>query len=677
MRYFIIVFFSFLSSALLSQDSLWTEEINMIQIQSSRIVVGKQKLPIAIATLDSDFLKESKHLTSLQDFLNPVSGVFALNQYNSAQDLRLSIRGFGARSAFGIRGVKMMVDGIPLTTPDGQSQVDNLWAGSIKNIEVIKGSSSALYGNASGGVVNLSTFDEDRFMYINSTVSYGSYDTWNSGLDLKLSFGKNSIYFQRNFRNTDGYRDHSASEDRISRFKYKRKFNKNHHLSYIISILNSPEGQDPGGIDLETLEENRRAARDRNIAFDAREVIRQQIHALQYHNQFHANWKITANGYINRRSFEGFLPFENGGAIDLDRNFAGGNAQVEYSKISGRWKNDIVLGGEIANQNDGRVRFLNENGIKGERTLDQDEIFRNFAGFLTFQSQYRALLLNSGIRYDENQIEVKDYFLLNGDASGSINMPVLSPSISLSLRLAPMNYVYGSYSFGFETPTLNELTNNPDNAGGLNTSLLPQASHNYEIGYKTNFKDKLDLGLTVFNIDSENELLPYELATQPGRTFFRNSGKTKRRGIEIDFTLKHNKKLMVMGSYAYSDFKFSEYFLDETDFSGNLIPGIPQHNAYLGLQLKIKKFVLQWNNRYISSIYLNNVNGVQDDAYLVGNLYVSRNIQFLFTKLKPFVSINNLYDASYNDNVRINAFGGRYYEPAPGINFNFGAKFEF
>jgi iron complex outermembrane receptor protein len=265
---------------------------------------------------------------------------------------------------------------------------------------------------------------------------------------------------------------------------------------------------------------------------------------------------------------------------------------------------------------------------------------------------------------------VQDNFEADGIADGRISLPNLSPSLSASYNLWKYHYISALFSYGFETPTLSELSSRPDNQGGLNSKLRPQESYNYEVNYKAFNADKFSFTASAFIINSINELLPFELEAFPGRTFYENAGKTNRKGIELNFTSTFKSAFTIDLSYTLSDFKFS----DTEGISGNALPGIPLHNFSGGLTYDNDQWRASLQVQSFSSIYVNSSNEIEAPSFTLGSLSLSRKIG----AFHPYVGINNLFNnLNYYDNIRINAFGGRYYEPGPPRNFYVGFKFEF
>lgn len=667
-EFLLIIFLSVNSS--LCQDSLLTVEMQDIQITATRIPVMLYRAPQAVQKISIDPIEASNQAFSINEQIGRLPGIFALNQYNSAQDLRVSIRGFGSRAAFGIRGVKILMDGIPLSTPDGQGQVDNIFVGGLRNVEVMNGSSSALYGNASGGLLSLTTFSESREDEHFLSLGSGSFG------DLRTSFQSHKVLetfdidHQIAYTKHEGWRDFSASTNYFYNGRIRKNYSSGHKLSLIMNSVYSPRGEDPGGINLQAVEVDRRSARSNNIDFEAGEEVFQITSGILHDYSISDKTSLSSKVYYTMRDFNNRLPFENGGQVDLLRNYGGFNTQLTHHFTFGNWKNTLIAGAELDYQNDHRVRFFNLRGERGAETLNQNEIFFNQAIYVSAQTTYTRFLINGGLRFDNNLIRVKDHFEADGIADGDITLPNLSPTLSISYNLFRYHFVAALFSYGFETPTLSELSSRPDNQGGLNTDLRPQESFNYEISYKAFSPDQFAFTLSAFIINSLNELLPYELEAFPGRTFYRNAGKTHRRGIEVGMSNSLGKYLDFDLAYSFSNFEFAE----TQGISGNKLPGIPIHNLSAGLNLKNKDWRVSFQVQSFSRIFVDSSNETAAPFYTLGRFSVSRRIGSFY----PYFGINNTFNTTdYYDNIRINAFGGRFYEPGPPRNFYVGIKYEF
>lgn len=670
MRFLILLIFVLCFNHVISQDTLQLVKVEDIQITATRIPVQLFKAPIAISNIELRPEISNLQGHSLLEVLSTAPGLYIQNQYNSAQDLRISIRGFGARSAFGIRGVRILMDDIPLSTPDGQGQVDNIFVNGIKGITMLNGSSSAIYGNAAGGVLSINTFSEGDTDQHLLDIGAGSFGDFRVSYQSHQALKNSKIDNQLSYAKHDGFRTHAQTSNFIYNGRYSRELRYDQEITFIVNAVSSPKGEDPGGVNLETVLDDRQAARQQNLDFNAGEELFQITTGLKYQKALNNNTKVKSLAYYTHRDFANRLPFENGGQVDLVRNYGGASAHINHNFDLGEWRNTILGGVDFAIQNDLRKRYVNSFGVRGDETLNQLEQFINQAAFISLQSEYKRLMFRAGLRFDNNQIKVEDFFDEDGISNGSLSLPSFSPSISMSYRLGAYQFFSTSYSFGFETPTLSELSSRPDNEGGFNTSLAPQQSHNIEVAYKAILSDRLSLRSALFNITSVDELLPYELEEFPGRTFYRNTGKTQRRGLELAINVKPVKYINVDLAYTYSDFRFKEF----DEFSGNFIPGIPKHNFAGSAELKTKKWLLRYSIRMFSGIFADSENEVEVPFYKIGTMSVSRKIG----AFRPYFGVNNSYNnTEYFDNIRLNAFGNRYYEAGPPRNYYIGLKFEF
>ena len=431
----------------------------------------------------------------------------------------------------------------------------------------------------------------------------------------------------------------------------------------------------PGGLTEAEASANPAAARDRNVSFNAGEAISQQRAGLLYRHD-RENAALMIRNYYVWRDFTNLLPFTSGGAVDLERFFYG--AGVQYS---GRYlQNDsleLTAGIDADRQDDERRRFDNNSGTVGNLVFDQNEKVTSTGAYL--HGRYRmsnAWSLLAGARYDRIQYAVADNFLSDGDDSGRIDFTELSSSFAVNYAFSS-GVVFVSFATSFETPTTTELAN-PDGSGGFNESLDAQGSTSYEVGFKQ-ARGSLNYEIALFHIDLEDELVPFELAAFPGRTFFVNAGRSSRDGLEVALSWQGESGLRTDLSYTWSDFAFDEFVDDNgNDFAGNKIPGLPRQFAYARLSYDNDHgFYGSIEANYSGQLYANNANSVEVPSYVVANMKIAYRGQNGRWLLEPFVGINNIFDESYNSNIRSNAFGGRYFEPAPIRNYYAGIVIRF
>jgi iron complex outermembrane receptor protein len=625
-------------------------------------VVGKERIQVGTQQL------------ALDEALAGVPGLYMQNRYNFAQDLRISLRGFGARSSFGIRGIKVLVDGIPETLPDGQAGVDSIDLGSAQSIEVLRGPSSSLYGNASGGVISITSELGAANPYVEGRVAGGDYDYSQVQLKSAGEIGTADYLFNVSRTEIDGYRDHSKARGSVINTKLGVPLGDNDKLLFALNLTDQPEAQDPGGINAAQAASDPSSARDQNVLFDAGEALEQQRFGVVYQRNRDAG-NLTLRNYYAWREFANKLPFVGGGSVDLDRFFYGIGAQYTFNRLPEPL--DLTIGVDYDRQDDDRLRYDNNEGVLGPVVFDQNETVDSLGLFLQGRWAFNdTWALLAGLRYDELSYDVTDRYLVNGDNSGQLNFDQVSPSVALNYQM-DAGVLFASYSRSFETPTTTELAN-PDASGGFNPDLVPQTADSFEIGYKY-ASGRLYYELAWFTIDLKDELIPFELEAFPGRTFYANAGSSTRNGIETALSWEHDIGLRIDASYTWSDFKFDDFVDDNgNDFTGNRLPGLPEHFAYLGFSyLSGSGLSATAEAVYSGNLFANNANTTEVSSYTVANLRLA----YEFTPgqwiVRPYIGVNNIFDESYNSNIRINAFGGRYFEPAPERNYYAGVVVNF
>ncbi|HEX2140439.1 MAG TPA: TonB-dependent receptor, partial [Woeseiaceae bacterium] len=595
-----------------------------------------------------------------------VPGLYIQNRYNFSQDLSISLRGFGARASFGIRGIRVYVDGIPETLPDGQAQVDSIDLGSAESIEVLRGPASSLYGNASGGVIAIETELGDTPPYLEAGLAAGELGFEQYGLKAGGSWEMVDYLFNASHQEIEGYREHSFAEGSLLNGKVGMRLNDGERITLALNHTDQPESLDPGGIDAAQATANPRAARDLNVLFNGGESLSQQRLGLVYEKD-RPGGSLRLRNYYVWRDFQNRLPFVDGGAVDFDRFFYGAGVQYSFGEQLPAAAG-ITAGIDFDRQEDDRRRFDNNEGVLGDLVFDQRERVDSVGAYLL--GQYEAgerWVLSAGLRYDRINFDVSDRFLLDGNDSGEIEFDQVSPSIGASFHFGE-HVAFGSFSSSFETPTTTELAN-PDGSGGFNPSLEPQRADSYELGLKGE-RTGIYYELALFHIELTDELVPFEIAGFPGRTFFSNAGESSRTGVETALSWRHDSGFGADLSYTWSDFTFDS-FTDESgnEFGGKRLPGLPEHFGYVGITWETEGgFLARLESRYSGELYADNANSVPVGSYTVTGLRASREIERGDWIVQPYFGVNNLFDRRYNSHIRSNAFGGRYYEPAPERN---------
>ena len=639
-----------------------------IVITPTRVEKIADEIPAAISIIGQQEIQLGTEQLGLDESLGRVPGLFTLNRYNFAQDLRLSIRGFGARSSFGIRGIKVIVDGIPETLPDGQGSVDGIDIDSTSQITVIRNPSSSLYGNASGGAILIESERGTLIPFAEARTTFGDYNFSKQQLKTGGDTGKLNYLLNVSNTTTDGYRDHSKFENTQLNTRFETSLSTTSSLLTTIHHTDQPAADDPGGLTATEAASDPAQARAQNLLFDAGEELKQTRIGLLYKTRVRENHDLEARVYNTDRDFNNRLPFQDGGIVKLDRDFYGTGAKYTVEGDLGNKPNRFLVGMDYDRQNDDRSRFDNLQGETGAQTFKQNELVTSLGAFLQNETKLGDTVeFTVGLRYDQVKFNVNDKFLADGDDSGDINFDQVSPMAGISISYGSNTHLYATISSAFETPTTTEFAN-PD-GGGFNQSLEAQESTNYEVGIKT-ISPGYSFEAALFHIDIDNELTPFELPAQPGRTFFENAGSSSRNGLELSYSLQFTEQFALSTAYTYSDFTFDR-FTDSNgnEFDGNRSPGIPQDLLYLDLSwFGDSGFYAKWDVTYTGEIYADNANQTSVESSTVSNLRLGHNAVYDDWEVSSFLGVNNLFDEDYNDNIRINAFGGRYFEPAPESN---------
>jgi iron complex outermembrane receptor protein len=657
------------------QETAPAHALDEIVVVATRMQSAVRDVPRSISVVEQERIQNATQQLALDEALSVVPGLYMQNRYNFSQDLRISLRGFGGRSGFGIRGIRVYVDGIPETLPDGQAQVDSIDLGSTKSIEVLRGPASSLYGNASGGVISVETELGEMRPFIEAGLAGGElgFERYN----IKTGGSSQSIDYLFNVsrQEIDGYRDHSFSRGTLINGRLGFNLTGDDRLTIAVNHTDQPESEDAGGINLAELAADIRAARDLNVLFNAGEALSQQRVGLVYERD-RPHGELLLRNYYVWRDFSNELPFVDGGAVDLQRFFFGVGAQYTPRSMLPDGL-ELTVGVDLDRQDDDRLRFDNNQGVRGDMTFDQQE--RVDSTGLYVQGRYELsddLSMSAGLRYDEVTFDIGDNFLTDGDDSGEIDFEEISPSVGLNFAFGE-HILFGSFSRSFETPTTTELAN-PDSGGGFNQSLDAQVADNYEVGIKGE-RNGAYYELAVFHIDLTDELVPFELPTMPGRTFYSNAGKSERNGVETALSWQHESGFGADLSYTYSDFTFED-FVDESgnDIAGATLPGLPKHFGYAGVSYAGANGLLaRLESVYSGKLYADNANATEVDSYVVTNFRASREFESGNWLVRPYIGVNNIFNERYFSNIRINAFGGRFFEPAPDRNFYAGVVVRF
>ncbi len=655
------------SNTAAAQDTTSTALLPLT-VTATRMATPLERLPYAVDALDSLWIQRGLPQRSLGEALAAMPGVVAWNTDNYAQDLRISIRGFGARSAFGVRGIRVFTDGIPDTSPDGQTDLDNLDMGAVAQLEALRGTAAALYGNAAGGVL-LATTDAPTATFAEARATAGNFGMRRVQAKLALKKGRAGIVANASHLRWDGYRQHSGTRQTIANLKWEQHFSKKTMGTLLLNHGHSPYAYDPGGLTAAQRDSAPQQPRAASLQYLAGERVAQQRagYVLRHQAGQRHLWSVML--FFTHRDFDSRLPFSNGGWVDLRRIYSGRSVQYSYlgTRIRGQ------LGIDAGNQRDQRQRFGNNEGIRGNQTFDQKEQFDGWGAFGQIEAFFsQNIKATAALRTDRVRLAATDRFLLDGDQSGSRRFVRTSPSLGALWLPNAMLSLYANAGSHFETPTLNELSANPNQTGGFNTQLDAQRSWQLEWGAKVRPQPHIRLDVAVFGIALRNELVPYQLPFTPGRTYYRNAGRSTRSGVEAALQWRIGRAWVVRGNYQYSDFKYTSYEVNGQLFDGNRLPALARHRGFAALdwqQVRGRWFATAQVQAQGPS-FADDANEVRDRGYALLALRCGGHFGQKHAAISPFFGVNNVLGSAFSNNILVNAAGGRYFEPGaavPGI----------
>lgn len=657
----------------LPRDSLRAVLLDPVQVTVTRAPTRLDDVTYAVSRVPRDQLLRGRPGLGLDEAMAAVPGLVAANRYNYSLDQLISIRGFGARSAFGVRGVKILLDGVPQTLPDGQGQLSNLELGELGTVEVLRGSSSSLYGNASGGVISLVSEDPrlDRAEPA-ARLTVGEYGLikWQAGGAVPLGQGAAQVSLSRT--TSDGFRDHSTADIRQLTARVVQPVGQRTRLTFAARINDSPELLNPGALTADEVLADPSQADSRNVAAGAGKAVEQWQASLAGEHSLSAGAAIEGSLFGLGRQLDNPLAFR---YIALDRAVWGGRVIGRVPFGLGSLRPVMSAGLDVQRQGDDRVEESND---RTEVLLAQRERVLELGPFVELSVPVSGrTTLTSGVRYDRVAFRVDDELLTDGDDSGERVMDAVSWSVGAAHEISPAFMPYASVNTSFETPTTTELANSPGGAGGFNPDLEPQRATNYEVGVRGRLGGAVRYAVAGYVADVRDELIPFEVPGSPTERFFRNAGSSWHRGIELEATAVPLPRLAVVAAYTYSAHAFREYRVTTgtaTDtLDGNELPGVPRHFAHLGTRYDGPMGL--WAGvdvTHSSAFYVDDQNQARNASWTATGLRTGWDGAIAKWRVAPFVGVLNLFNEGYASSVVVNARGGRYYEPAPPRNVYFG-----
>ena len=665
------------ASAAASQDTTMVR-LDSLRVSVTRGMTPLGRLPVTVATIDASTIRGGQATVGLDESLDRVPGIYINNRYNFSLGARISIRGLGSRAAFGVRGIRVLSDGIPLTMPDGQSNLNNLELGTAARIEVLRGPSSALYGNAAGGVISIVSELPPSAFSTEFRATGG--DAGRGGVRLDPFFklqaraggplGSGGYMASVSRMKTDGYRDFSRARQTVVNVVGRHPVGDNARIGVVLNVFDGPVAESAGALPRDSVEKDPTLAWPANVRNGAGEATR-QIQAGVTLEKLIGRDQLDVALYGLGRTVDNALPFA---WIDLNRRGGGVRASWSGERADGRIA--ITTGIDVEWMSDGREEYNNDGGTRGTNLVrDQTDRVSNAGPFAqALLGIAPAVHVLAGIRFDAVRFETSDHFLADGrDDSGDRTLSAASPTIGVTWAASPAATLYANVGTAFQTPTTTELINAPPVAGeaccpgGFNVDLDAQRATSLEAGFRGSAAG-VALNVAVYHMTVRNTILPFQVEEADGREFFRNAGESRHRGIELSAARSFGRHTARV-AWTFNDFVFVDDGDPDAEHEGNRLPGVPRNHVFAGIEIvPVPAIRIDLEADHSAEYFADDANTATNDAATVFDIRVRADTRVGSTGFRPFVAINNITSTRYNSSVVVNGFGGRYFEPAPPRN---------
>jgi iron complex outermembrane recepter protein len=679
-----------------------TEALDSVVVTATRIAENSFDLPVSVDRVDAQTIRRGQLQVNLSETLMTVPGVSAQSRQNYAQDLQLSVRGFGARSSFGVRGVRLYSDGIPGTMPDGQGQFSQFDLSSADHIEVLRGPFSALYGNSSGGVIAIFTEDAKPGYLLSGAAEYGTFNTQRYALKTTGDNGLVNYVIDASHFQTDGYRVHSNAERNLFNAKASAALSDSSKLTIVGNAVQTPFVQDPLGLTRAQLAADPRQAGVNAIAYNTRKSLAQQQLGVIYHNKLSAADDVVASMYTGHRATTQFqaipqatqqaAPLYPGGVIDLDRAYWGADLHLSDQRSVGGTPLLLVAGMNYDDLAEARRGFLNfsgaQLGVQGALRRDEANHVYDFDQYI--QAQWdpgESWRIVAGVRNSLVQVTSHGHLAILDAADSGVRYSAVNPVAGITYRVNPAINAYASYGKGFETPTLNDLAYRSVDGSlpGLNLGLKPARSDNYEAGIKAG-NNFMHANLAAFYIKTVDELAV--LQNLSGRTVDQNIGETTRRGLELALDANWRGGFSARLAYTYIKAVVAHpYFtcvaapcnplINQTGQpppnylpvnEGNFLPAVARNSLYAGASWRYAPLGFSTTLETLgrAKIYADDRNTDAAAGYWLVNLRAGFEQETRHWRFSEFARLDNLANRAYVGSVIVNETNSRFFEPAPG-----------
>ena len=643
--------------------------------------------PASIQAVGADVIEAAGPRVNLSEAMNRVPGITVLNRQNYAQDLQLSIRGSGSRAPFGIRGARLIVDGIPATMPDGQGQASTISLPSAQRIEVLRGPLAQLYGNSAGGVLQVFTADGPAQPVLRSSLDLGSDGLRRYGLQVAGQSGALNYVIDHSDFSTDGWRENSAAKRRHTNAKLRWTASESTRLTLVANVFDQPVSGDPLGLTREQLQANPRQAVANSTLYKAGKDVSQNQLGLVLDHRLDARSDLSARVYTGQRDLDNRLsiplapqqaPTASGGVVQLDRSYSGAGLRYTRRYPLGEGQVQLTTGLDHERMSERRQGFINNLGAVGALKRDEDNAVNSTGLYAqadwAINEAWSAL---AGLRANRVNFRVEDFYIRPGnpDDSGRADFSATNPVVGITRHLSADTNVYANVGRGFETPTFTEIAYTAGGSGP-NLGLQSARSTHVEIGVKTKLAEGHRLDAALFHIGTDNEIVV--ASSSGGRTIYTNAGKTRRSGLELAYSGQLARDWRAHVAASTLNATFADTFKSSsgaTVAAGNRIPGTVNRSLFAELAWQpraVPGMTAALELVHQGSMVVDDLNSDRTDAATRFNLRLGFEQTFGAWTLREQLRVENVTDKAYVGSVIANDGNKRFFEPAPGRQWGLG-----
>ena len=663
--------------SLFASTSAFAEDIKQLSptvVTATRYETNSFDLPLSIDAVTGSEIRDARTGANLSEIAPRIPGVVINYRSTAAQELSISTRGFGARSQFGVKGIRIYADGIPLNSADGQGQAGSINLDTLGQIEFMRGPFSALYGNSSGGVVQAFTRDGAKDPTVTVGASSGTWNTNKQSITYEGQAGPVNYILNTYQYVSDGYRDFSQYRRDNFNGKISYQFSPDTKLTFVGNYMDQPYTNDPQALTPAQYASNSLQVGTNSLRTKTAAELNTRLYRINSYGGIIVDHNLSEKDSLRFMAYSGSRSnlqyLTTAAASEIIRDTEGFDFRWTRKDLFLNRPLNFTAGLAYDSMKDIRSRYsYTAPGVYSalSSASDRREEQKAFNVDQYMQATYEPtdrLLVIAGLRHSRVNIKNNDLWLVdNADSSGQVTYTNTSPVAGATFKVTPNLNIYANYGRGFETPTFAEMTYSNTTGGGPNLSMVPSKAKNYEIGLKAFVTSNTRVNVALFKVDTTNEIV-VTASNASIQNVYGSIANTERKGIEFSLDSRLPYNFNFYQTYTYLDSEFKNTFenlisnVRSNVNAGNRLAGVYKNTAYTELSWKYP--TLNFSTA-IENIYYSDVHGFDSndalnraDAFSIVNLRASLKQSYNNWNFSEFVRADNIFDEKYVGNVRVN-----------------------